>query len=50
MIGQIFLRLISCLIKGNAYELVSELTITDSNYDVALRILKENFEDKDLIF
>ena len=36
-------------LKGPAYELVSELSITDTSYDVALKILQENFEDKDLI-
>ena len=36
-------------LKGTAKELVSELSIIESNYDVALKILRENFEDKDLI-
>ena len=35
-------------LKGTAKELVSELSITEDNYQIALKIMKENFEDKDL--
>ncbi|WP_435326033.1 DUF1759 domain-containing protein, partial [Klebsiella pneumoniae] len=35
-------------LKGTAKELVSELPIIEDNYQIALKIMKENFEDKDL--
>lgn len=36
-------------LKGSAYQLVSELSVVDTNYNVAVEILKENYEDEDLI-
>ena len=36
-------------LKGQAYDLVLELSVTADNYDIALQILKENYEDHDLI-
>ena len=36
-------------LKDTAYLVVSQLAVTEDNYDIALKLLKDNYEDKDQI-
>ncbi len=36
-------------LKGTAHLVVSQLAVTEDNYDIAIKLLKDNYEDKDQI-